>query len=189
VADVVAERGPLSEAQTRGVAIHVAGAVARVHNRGIVHGAINPANIVFTRSDDLRLIGAPTTADTEREERDDIVAIAMLAVECATGHSIDANVRWSCRSLITLGCPPALAADLSLVLREASSAKRAGEILQRHRYELPSPTGCTTAIDSSPTIDIPSVAIAGLEPVGVATRAPAAHERRGWRRWAARGPA
>ena len=182
VADVLSESGRQSAAVARGTGARVARAVARLHAEGVVHGDVKPANVVFAPDGDLWLIdfdaaGSPqgirergTPARMGRRttlaEADDVSAIAVMVVECATGAVIDPGTGWDVAALEQIGCPADLAADVVAILRTSPPAERVAAILERRDDRIPSPPRLRRHADPTPTIDIASVAIVGLNPVG-----------------------
>ena len=74
LADLLARRGSLTVAETLTVLIPIASALATAHERGVVHGDVAPANIVFD------LDGRPLLAD---------LGAARAAVELA--HQVSAT--------------------------------------------------------------------------------------------------
>ena len=202
LADLLAADGPLAEAESRGVGAHTAHALSRVHEAGIAHADIKPANLIFSPDGHLWLIdfdaAAADGADRRRgtperltepatvKKDDDVVAVALLVIECATGQLIDPTVVWREPDLRDLGCPLELAADVAAILHDRPDAARVAGILQRRDDRLPAPPHCRRSTDPTPTVDMTTTAIAGLSPVGEETAATAdsAPARHGWRRWA-----
>jgi serine/threonine protein kinase len=182
VADQLAARGPLPESQCRAIGVRVARALDAVHARGIAHGDVKPSNLVWSPDHRLWLIdfdaaaaeGSPRLRGTPERlsepatvaRADDISAIALLVVECATGVLIDPTARWTSPSLISLGCSSDLAGDVVAILTERPSATRVAEILHRRDNQLPAVAEHPRAPDSTPTIDLATTVIAGLDPIG-----------------------
>lgn len=199
MADLLAANGPLPEAEARGVGAWLAASLAALHAVDVVHGRVTSDAIRFSPDGEPTLTGigrsdAPSPASPRVEgETADVIATVIVAVECATGVVIDGAARWTSDDLVVLGCPPALAIDVAAILRDRPHAARAAGILQRHDDRLPLSLGRGVADGRrAPTVAIPSVAIAGLSPVG--DDHPGPHlstaprpERRGWRRWASAG--
>jgi serine/threonine protein kinase len=202
VADLLAEVGSLSEAEARGVGARVARALGCVHDRGVVHGDIKPANIVFSTDGDLRLIDFDAAGATGSQRRRgsparisdkgplapeaDIVALAIMVVECATGAMIDSAAVWTTPALVSVGCSTDLAADVELILNSTPTAARVSAILQRRDDRLPTTRGRRGSVDPTPTVDMQGVAVAGLSPIGaVETKGPLPSPT-GWRHWASR---
>lgn len=182
VADLLCESGPQSAAVARATGARVARAVARLHAAGVVHGDVKPANVVFAPDGDLWLVdfdaagsplsirvrGTPARGGdrTTLSEADDVAAIAVMVLECATGVIIDPAMVWDVAALEQIGCPADLAADIVAILRTSPSAERVAAILERRDDRIPSPPRRRRHVDPTPTIDIASVAIVGLSPVG-----------------------
>lgn len=66
---IILERGPLSINEALEIVLHVALALAEVHERGIIHRDIKPSNILLTETGEPKLIdfGIATLADKEPE--------------------------------------------------------------------------------------------------------------------------
>lgn len=186
LADLLATAGPLPEAVARGTGARITATLARLHAAGVVHGDVKPANVVFAPDGDLWLVDfdAAGMAGTERRRAtpgrlprpddpllrtaDDVIALVVMVVECATGAVLDPSIAWTGHDLRRLGCSAELAADLAEVLRDPPAADRMGALLHRRDVRLPTPPGAATArgSDPTPTITLPTVAIAGLTPAG-----------------------
>lgn len=160
LADVSQERAVLSAGEVRGVAVQAALALSRVHDAGLVHGDVKPANLLLSRGGELWLCdfdaaaeadgqplgrGSPGRAPRRAPARPetDVAALAITLIELATGVVVDLDVAWSASELRRLGCPSSLAADLALLL-DAASAQLAGGT------EIAAPGEPHTAPDSSP---------------------------------------
>jgi hypothetical protein len=71
LADLLAERGRLGPGEVVAVATPIAAALASAHRRGVVHGDVKPANVLFTSDGEplladfgvARLAGRPATAE------------------------------------------------------------------------------------------------------------------------------
>ena len=127
LADVLAERGTMSEALARGAGARVARAAGRLH-----------ADVAFAPDGDLWLIDFDAGGATDGRRRrgtvprlrdlvslrvaDDMVAIAILVVECATGVAIDPTATWDIETLERIGCSPELSADIALILQRPPDA-------------------------------------------------------------------
>lgn len=133
LADVLQERGPLPDGQVRAVGAAAAAALARVHEGGLVHGDVKPANLLLSHDGELWLadFDAAAPAGGQPLERfsprrlppgapalpaADIVALALTLVELSTGALLDACVAWQAADLRRLGCSPALSAEIALML-------------------------------------------------------------------------
>ncbi|MEO0495060.1 MAG: hypothetical protein AAF081_16765 [Actinomycetota bacterium] len=167
VADVVAARGRLSSEEVRGVVLAAAGALARLHAGGVVHGDVKPANLLLHDGglwlSDFDAAGAPGAIRRRNSpgrpgtatlaSDDDIRALVHAAIECATGIAVDASVAWSALDLVTLGCPADLAARLAIAWRRADDAAALVAALGDGDARLPAPVAPAGA-DSTPTIDV-----------------------------------
>lgn len=188
LADVLAQLGPIPEAAARGTGARIARTLARLHADGVVHGDIKPANVVFAPDGDLWLIdfdaaGAdgssrcrgtrerlPRTHTRALLTDDDVLALAIMVVECATAVVLDPSASWSDHDLERIGCSVDLAADIAFILRALPAASRVGALLHRRDNRLPRPPGGLPSADPTPTVDIVSVDIVGLDPIGEPTK-------------------
>ena len=179
LADVLHERGALPEGEVRAVGAAAASALARVHDAGLVHGDVKPANLLLSPESELwladfdastaadgkalPLAGAPRQAPDDRSlPAADIRALALTIVELATGALIDPAVCWRAGDLRLLGCAPALSADVAFMLgadnlfdthRSTPSACSIAELLERGAEALPAPAVTARGIDPTPTIE------------------------------------
>ena len=186
LADVLAERGRLSETECRAIGSRIAAALGSIHERGIVHGDIKPANIVMAPDGDLWIAdfdAAGTTSSARArgtpqrlrnratlDQSDDLVGVALLIAECATGILIDPTAEWSAPALTQLGCSSELAHDLAAVLADPSDPRRVAALLGSAEDSLPRTAKIRAAKihadnDPTPTIDFETTAIAGLDPL------------------------
>lgn len=181
LADVLAERGRLSESECRGIGSRIAEALAAVHERGLVHGDVKPANVLMAPEGDVWIadfdaagpVSSPRTRGTPQRLRkrstlecsDDIVGVALVVAECATGVVIDPTVEWSAPALAQLGCSRGLAADLAAVLANPVDLRRVAGLLGHPDGRLPSAVETRTGKDPTPTIDFEPTVIAGLDPL------------------------
>ncbi len=181
LADVLAERGRLSEAECRGVGSRIAAALAEVHERGVVHGDVKPANIVIAPDGGLWIadfdaagpVSSPRSRGTPQrlvnhstlDRSDDTVGVALVVAECATGIVIDPTVEWSALALAQLGCSNDLAHDLAAVLADPTDLRRVAALLGSPEGRLPSAAEVRTGNDPTPTIDFEPTVIAGLDPL------------------------
>lgn len=178
LADVVAERGVLPEAECRGVGVAVARALAHIHSRGWVHGDVKPANVLVAPDTTVWLADFDAAAPTGHPRRrgtpgrgarpgplhpaQDLHALGVLMAECATGVVIDPAVPWPAKSLAFLGVPARLAADLAALLSHPCTADTAIGLLDRGITRLPRPPTVNVGSDPTPTIDVETTAIEGL---------------------------
>ena len=173
LADVLHERGPLPQVEVRGVAVAAAEALVRVHDAGLVHGDVKPANLLLSYDGLLWLAdfdasarfgeGPVTRASPHRVSPQneatpgmDIVALAVTLVELNTGVLVDSNVLWRASELRKLGCSPEFSADIACVLgssEEVSAGFVVRHFARRGKRRLPDPAVETRMWDSTPTID------------------------------------
>lgn len=181
LADVLAERGRLSESECREIGSRIATALAGIHERGVVHGDVKPANVLMAPEGDVWIadfdaagpVSSPRTRGTPQrlrnpstlERSDDTVGVALVVAECATGVVIDPTVEWSAPELAQLGCSRELAGDLAAVLADPVDLWRAAALLGRPDGRLPSAAETRTGNDPTPTIDFEPSFIAGLDPL------------------------
>lgn len=173
LADVLHERGPMPEAEVRGVAVAAARALDRVHRAGLVHGDVKPANLLLSHDGLLWLadFDAAAPSDGRALERisprrasplsrskpeTDILGLAVTLIELASGALADPAVVWTAAELRRLGCPPRLSSDISCVLGaldEASARSVEAMFELRGRIRLPDPATSSRRRDSTPTVD------------------------------------
>ena len=166
VADVLAHRGRLPAREVRAVVTAAATALARVHERGLVHGDVKPANLLLGDGElwlaDFDAAGAIGTARCRHSPGrgasatltpgDDVRALVGSAIECAVGHPIDAGTSWAPLQLAELGCPADLAAALAMVRRRPPTAAILATMLATTDMRLPAPSAPTRA-DRTPTVE------------------------------------
>ena len=173
LADVLHERGHLPEGEVRAVAVAAASALVRIHDAGVVHGDIKPANMLLTGTGELWLAdldaacmadGTPLTRGTPGRLRvravaspaTDVISLGITVIELATGILADTALEWSRADLENLGCSSDLAAELEVVLRAPSPppAQDLVSMFQRATgLSLPAPARHVRGVDPTPTID------------------------------------
>ena len=204
LADVLHERGPLPADSVRAVGAAAAGALARVHRAGLVHGDVKPANLLLSHEGELWLadFDAATAADGQPLSRSspprlpagtparpaaDITALALALVELSTGALLDPRVRWRAADLRRLGCSATLSAEIAMMLGadgSALSAQATAEMFERGGTDsLPEPAVNARLVDPTPTVEFMPV-----RPAPQVSSRPvpeAEHPPRWWRRLAA----
>ncbi len=212
MADVLHERGPLPESEVRAIGAAAAAALARVHETGLVHGDVKPANLLLSRDGDLWLadFDAAAAAGGQPLHRlspprlppgapsrpaADIAALALALVELSTGSLLDPGASWRATDLRRLGCPPALSAEIAFMLGDgavpggtgtALSAQSTAEMFERGGSgTLPAPAAEARHVDPTPTVEF--MPARPLPPGSSARTESATHAgpRRWWRRLAA----
>ncbi len=174
LADVLHERGPLPVGAVRAVGAAAAGALARVHEAGLVHGDIKPANLLLSHEGKLWLadFDAAVAADGQPLSRSspprlppgtparpaaDITALALALVELSTGALLDPRVRWRAADLRRLGCSAPLSAEIAMMLGaggSALSAQATAEMFERGGTgSLPAPAVNARRVDPTPTVE------------------------------------
>ncbi len=180
LADVLHERGPLPESEVRAVGAAAAAALARIHEAGLVHGDIKPANMLLSREGQLWLSDFEATAVADGQPlrhfspgrlapgtaalpESDVTALAVAMIELATGTLVDADVRWRAADLRRLGCPPTLSAEISLMFGDPATMLNApaaaGLFLRSNNSapddmgNLPSPAVNARLTDPTPTLE------------------------------------
>jgi serine/threonine protein kinase len=177
LADVLLERGRLFEPEVRAVGVAAAAALTRLHEAGLVHADVKPANLLLSSDGELwladldaarRADGRPLPRGTPGRARSDaaatpavdVVALAVMVVELATGVVPDPSARWTRQDLIGLECPPGLAADIATVLSVSTPptlAELADRLGRGDRGDLPAPARLERRADPTPTLDFDPV--------------------------------
>lgn len=180
LADVLHERGPMDEDEVRAVGAATATALATVHEAGLVHGDVKPANLLLSHEGELWLsdFDAAAAADgqplgrfsprrlppgTPSLPEADITALALTLVELSTGALLDPRVPWRATDLRRLGCSASLSAEIAFMLGREDVPGGAGSTLSaRSTAEmfghggsgiLPSPAVATRLVDPTPTVE------------------------------------
>lgn len=174
LADVLDERGPLPVGAIRAVGAAAAGALARVHRAGLVHGDVKPANLLLSHEGELWLadFDAAAAADGQPLSRSspprlppgtparpaaDITALALALVELSTGALLDSQVQWRAVDLRRLGCSATLSAEIAMMLGadgSALSAQATAEMFERGGTDsLPAPAVNARSVDPTPTVE------------------------------------
>ena len=177
LAALLARRGTLDPAEVITVAAPLAQALAAAHACGLVHGAVTPANVLFSADGmpllaDLGLarLGGPS-ADDECDEAGDVWALAALCHQMLSGAPPDAVVG-EARAPLALLAPTApralvtaieqaLQADVALRPDAAAFAKAV------RRSHAAAPVRLTEG-DPAPTTQPPPAPVAVAEPVAAA---------------------
>ena len=143
LADVLHERGPMGEDEVRAIGAAAAAALARVHEAGLVHGDVKPANLLLSHASELWLSDFDTAAVADERPlvrfsprrlapgtpslpEADITALALTLVELSTGVLLDPCVPWRATDLRRLGCSAALSAEIALMLGGDGASDGAG---------------------------------------------------------------
>ena len=87
--DLLAERGRLSPGQVVAVAAPIADALASAHRRGILHGDVKPANVLFTSDGEPLLPDSEWPARWGHDQRPDLRHRSYLAPELLDGAPPD----------------------------------------------------------------------------------------------------
>ena len=210
LADVLHERGPLPADEIRAVGAAAAAALARVHQAGLVHGDVKPANLLLSRSGELLLADFDSAAPADGQPlacsspprlapgaparpATDVCALAITLVELSTGALIDPGVAWRAGDLRRLGCSHALSAEIAFMLSgngSALSARGAADMFERGGAgSLPMPAMHARRVDPTPTVEfMPARARTPTPPAlpdSLPASAAAEPASRWWRRLAA----
>ena len=206
LADVLHERGPLPESEVRAVGAAAAAALARVHDAGLVHGDVKPANLLLSRGGELWLadFDAASAADGQPLRRfsprrlppgaparpgTDIAALALALVELSTGTMLDPCVSWRAADLRRLGCSPALSTGISFLFGGDDStlnARDAAGMLGRGAADaLPAPAVSARLVDPEPTVDFMPTRLAPAKSSTPSGPAGTEQPQRWWQRLAA----
>ncbi len=206
LADVAHHRGKLPETEVRAVGAAAATALARVHEAGLVHGDVKPANLLLSHGGELWLAdfdasvvadGRPllryspsrTGPDALARFDTDIAALVVTLVELATGFLIDPVTSWGIGDLRRLGCSTALSTELSLILQSsaasdvsddcAQDARNAAAMLTKGGGLLPAPVCRVHSADSTPTVEF----TLAQPVVSAASQTPTPTPPRAWQRY------
>ncbi len=197
LADVLRERGRLSDGEVRAVAAAAAAALARVHASGRVHGDVKPATLLLSRDGGLWLTDLGSAAPAERRlpgrgraapgpgthPRADLRALGVTLIELATGIPADAGIVWKASELPRLGCSPALSSQIAALFDPGSTAEAvAGEFERSGVSALPVPVVLEAFTDPTPTVEFMPVRPPPASPAGAGT--PSARPAASKSRWA-----
>ena len=214
LADVLVERGPLPESEVRAVAAAAAAALDRVHEAGLVHGDVKPANLLLSHGGELWLADFDAAAPADGRPLDrfspgrspsgvpaetagDIAALALTLVELSTGARLDPCVPWRAAELRRLRCPPALSAEIAFMLDRDGSTLSASDAAEMFRRDgpgaLPTPAVKARRVDPTPTVEFmpahPPPPHSPSQPAPAAAEHPSRwwpeHPSRWWQRLAA----
>lgn len=206
LADVLDERGALPDGEVRAVAAAAAAALARVHEAGLVHGDVKPANLLLSWEGELWLadFDAAAPADGRPLERyspgrappgapaetaGDIAALALALVELSTGARLDPCVPWRAAELRRLGCPPGISAEIAFMLGRDGSTLTAADAAEMFRRgcpgALPTPAVKARRVDPTPTVEFMPAHPPPPDPSPHPAPAAAEHPSRWWQRLAA----
>lgn len=171
LADVLEERGPLSDGRVRAVAAAAAAALAGLHASGRVHGDVRTANLLVSPGDGLSLAELGSAASAERRlpggrgqsapgararTRADLRALGITLIELSTGIRADPRIDWKAAELRRLGCSPALSSQIAALLDRGSalSAEAAAAAFERSGASaLPAPVVLAAFTDPTPTVE------------------------------------
>ncbi len=184
LADVLRERGRLSDGEVRAVAAAAAAALSRVHASGRVHGDVRPATLLLSRGGRLCLTDLGSAAPAERrlpgrgraapgpetQPRADLRALGVTLIELATGIRADAGIGWKASELPRLGCSPALSSQIAALFDPGSTAEAAaGEFERSEVSALPAPVVLAAFTDPTPTVEFMPVRPPPAPPAGAGT--------------------
>jgi serine/threonine protein kinase len=186
-ADVLRERGPLTEPEVRAIGVAAATALGRVHESGLVHADVKPANLLLTEDGEVWLADLDTTVpadgrplgrgspgrhrvDAAADPSTDVISLAVALVELATGVIPDPGIGWTRSRLIGIACPPALAAVVEPVLEGGpppSARQLADALADADELCPPRPVPGDRGTDPTPTVDFdPVISHLDLRPTG-----------------------
>lgn len=181
LAEVLAKSGRLSEAESRGIGSRIVAALLPIHEQGLAHGDLRASNVVIAVDDEICFSddavpanesnpnsnGSPEnlSALVRPAQRADIIAVALLVAQCATGVVLDPSICWSRFSLARLGCSTELARDVAAVLGDPSDLRSALTLINDANSGSTAVTPSQDGNQLAPTVSIESTAIAGLPPL------------------------
>lgn len=187
LAELMTESGRLGEPESRWIGSLVAAALLPIHERGLAHGDVRPNNVVITNDDEICFtdyevpVSEPNpntthsppnpSESTSPAQRADIIAVALIVVQCATGVVLDPRVGWSRFALARLGCGTQLARDITTVLADPSDLHSALALIKNANNGSTTITPNRDANQLAPTVSIESTVIAGLPPLPSTTEA------------------
>jgi hypothetical protein len=134
LAEILQVDGRLPDHVVLGVGVGVARYLDVVHQAGHRHGNVCPASVLLP-GNDLLWLTDPQTNSTGSVQ-DDLTALVLMLVKCATGLEIDDSVEWSAEFLVKVGCSPELAEVIGAIQPNAGAAA-AAVLLGRSDQSLP----------------------------------------------------
>lgn len=134
LAEALQADGRLPDHVVLGVGVGVARYLDVLHRAGHVHGDVRSASVLLPGNDLLWL--TDPGASPKNSAADDLTALALMLVKCATGLEIDGSAEWTPESLVNVGCSPALA-EMIAAIRPDAGAAAAVSLLERSDQSLP----------------------------------------------------
>lgn len=135
LAELLAQDGSFADHLVAGIGVGIAQYLEVLHHAGHVHGDVRPASILLPGNDTLWLVD-PVGDALDRSRADDIAALAITLVECATGLRFDASANWTPELLTQVGCSARLAQAIGSI-QPAAGATATAALLKREDQALP----------------------------------------------------